>query len=373
MSRDKIWHLFARKLTGEASKEELQELELLAKEDSSLYYELQSIVQLWEQDMPVDEEYLEATYHLHYEKMKKLGVEPRISETVSDDTFPSENTFFSYISRYKLSLAFAALLILVSVAGWLFSGQSKNEKVAKTINKATKAKNEVTTRKGSNAEFKLPDGTTVWLNSGSTLNYDKINEAGVREVYLTGEAFFDVVKNPKRPFIIHTNTIDVKVLGTAFNVRAYPDDKTVETSLVRGRVEVTVKNRPQEKYFLKPNQKLVLYNEAITEPRLKSIDPATSEIPVITIKELSYMHGDSAAVETAWIRNKLSFEDEQFVDLARRMGRWYDVTIEFKNKALLTETLTGEFDGETLTQALEALKVTTSFKYKIEGKRVIIF
>ena len=89
------------------------------------------------------------------------------------------------------------------------------------------------------------------MNAGSVLKYPKEFKGDTREVYLTGEAFFDVVKNPARPFIIHTSSIDVKVLGTKFNVKAYPNDKTVETSLVQGSVEVFVKNRPGEKYLLK--------------------------------------------------------------------------------------------------------------------------
>ncbi|MBK8086774.1 MAG: hypothetical protein IPK31_01670 [Chitinophagaceae bacterium] len=93
MSRDKIWHLFARKISGEASKEELQELDLLVKEDSSLYYELQSLIHLWEQESQPDTDYLEATYLLHLEKMKKLGVEPGNTELVEEETSKRPYTF----------------------------------------------------------------------------------------------------------------------------------------------------------------------------------------------------------------------------------------------------------------------------------------
>ena len=91
--------------------------------------------------------------------------------------------------------------------------------------------------KGSRSRSLLPDGTTVWLNAGSKLYYEN-DFNGTREVRLEGEAFFDVVKQTDRPFIVHTSGIDIKVLGTAFNVKSYPEDKTVETTLYRGLVQV---------------------------------------------------------------------------------------------------------------------------------------
>lgn len=371
MSRDKIWHLIARKLTGEASLEELQELELSLEEDSSLYYELQSIMNLWGQEAPRDADYLEATYLIHYEKMKKLGVVPSDSSIAEEALFQSRPSFFARNKRKVLGMSvLAGIMILVL----LFLANQK-ERLPETTALSAPKKKEITTKNGSNMQLKLPDGSTVWLNAGSKLNYEKINESGLREVYLTGEGFFDVVKNPSRPFIIHTSTIDIKVLGTKFNVKAYPDEKTVETSLIRGSVEVTVKNRPNEKYLLKPNQKLILFNESYAEKTVKEQRILTPIAPVITIRQLSYLKGDTAAIETSWVRNKLVFEEEPFVDLAKRMGRWYDVEFEFRNKGMEEEPLTGSFDTETLVQSLEALRFSNNYKfnYKIEDKKVLIF
>ena len=214
------------------------------------------------------------------------------------------------------------------------------------------------------------------MNAGSKLDYTNVTETGegTREVYLTGEAFFDVVKNPKRPFIIHTSSIDVKVLGTKFNVKAYPNDKTVETSLVQGSVEVFVKNRPGEKYLLKPNQKLVLLNEPeVPEIGKKTEINKNANLAIIAIKHLTYGKNDTLSIETSWIRNKLEFKDETFAEIARKMERWYDVTITFKTRELETEELNGDFSKETLRQALDALRFTTNFNYKIDGKTVTIY
>ncbi|MFT3847087.1 MAG: FecR family protein [Lacibacter sp.] len=374
MSRDKIWHLFARKLAGEASKEELHELDLLLKEDSSLYYELSSLIQVWDEVPAADNEFLEATYLLHYEKMKKLGVEPKQEE--QEEETENYSRPFTIFTRYRNKVfagAVAATLVILGLVVVFNNSQKENASLV-LYPDAPKPRNEIVTKTGSNAQFKLPDGSTVWLNAGSKLNYEKINETGIREVYLTGEAFFDVVKNPKRPFIIHTSSIDIKVLGTAFNVKAYPDDKTVETSLIRGSVEVTVKNNPGEKYLLKPNQKLVLYNAYINDRvvgKAQRIVPVN--LPAVAIKQLSYINGDSTSNEISWMRNELAFEDESFADIAKRMERWYGVEFEFRNMKIEQERITGSFEMETLAQALEALKFTTKFDYKIEGKKVLIF
>jgi transmembrane sensor len=118
----------------------------------------------------------------------------------------------------------------------------------------------VGTKKGSKSHIVLPDGTNVWLNADSKIIYPGNFQGETREVSLVGEAFFDVVKNVNKPFIIHTGTMDVKVLGTAFNVRSYPGEMTTEASLLRGLIEVTLNGTEKKKILLKPNEKLTVLN-----------------------------------------------------------------------------------------------------------------
>src|SRR4029078_631833 len=100
--------------------------------------------------------------------------------------------------------------------------------------------NTVSTKRGSKSKVQLPDGTQVWLNADSRIAYNEKFQGNLREVTLEGEAYFDVVRDEKRPFVIHTAAIDIKVLGTAFNVRSYANEKNTETSLIRGSIEVTL-------------------------------------------------------------------------------------------------------------------------------------
>lgn len=370
MSREKIWHLFARKLAGEASPEELQELSHLVEEDASFLHELEALSGFWELKQQPDEEYMEATYLLHRNRMAQLGLHPGRPEQAEEGQLQEKRSFFF---RHKMKLAGAAVVSLV-VAAFFLLQPSDAKKLNVSADVPVKQK-EIATGKGTKTFFKLPDGSSVWLNAGSKLNYAPMGTTGLREVYLTGEGFFDVVKDTRRPFIIHTQSVDVKVHGTQFNVKAYPGEKTVETSLIKGSVEVLVKNRPGESYLLKPNQKLVLSLDIPREKAEAAPASAPQKAPVISLKNLTYQKGDTAAVETSWVRNRLVFEDEPFSEVALKMERWFDVEVEFRRKQVEGEHLRGSFENETLEQSLKALQFisTSKFNYKIENRKVIIY
>ena len=237
------------------------------------------------------------------------------------------------------------------------------------------AKNEISTRKGSKTKLLLPDGTQVWLNASSKLDYTKDYGNKIREVTLSGEAYFDVVKNTEKPFVIHTSKMDIKVLGTAFNVKCYPGEKTTETSLVRGSIEVTMKDR-QEKIMLKPNEKLIINNEEVRQD-LKTVSvkqtQSVSQKPIILLSHLTLLQKDNTIIETAWVQNRLIFVSETFEDVALKMERWYSVHIEFANESVKAARLTGNFEKETIVEALNALQFTTKFSYTIKNNIVTIY
>ncbi|XVJ64959.1 MAG: FecR family protein [Lacibacter sp.] len=375
MTKDKIWHLVARKLNGEASPEELKELELLQQEGTLLHYELQLLEQFWLTEPEADTDYLEATYLLHHSKMKKLGIEPGAANSKKEETDFHSSPRFS--SRKLLAFSLLALLI-VTTAYFVVRQPAGKTELAKLPETKAVPQGIVETKKASKTKLVLPDGSTVWLNSGSKLSYQNMmSKADKREVTLTGEAYFDVTRNPQRPFIIHTSSIDVKVLGTEFNVKAYPDDATVETSLIHGSVQVFLKNDPSKFYLLKPNEKLILYKprDVVNTTNRNSSDfKAFGNIPKVAVEKLNYINGSPVATEAAWVKNQLSFNDESFKDVAVKLERWYDVEFEFVNNQLELERLTGSLPSASLKQALDAWKFTTpGFHYRIEDKKVIIY
>ena len=371
MQIDRVYTLLSRKLTGEATTTELQELEALLNNNPDVILPTQMVKEFWE--MPTendDEDFLEATFHLHNNILEKKGFQLNSTHTETGSLSLEKPEYTPKKRRLLLIAASSIFLISLILAGIYFNNYGNTSNANKI------AESEVSTKKGSRTKVQLPDGTTVWLNSSSKLTYDNQNFGNdIREVTLIGEAYFDVVKNKAKPFIIHTAKMDIKVLGTVFNVKCYPGEKTTETSLIHGSVEVSLKDR-HEKIMMKPNEKLILINEDKTLAEKTSSDPynksVTKNNSVIQFSHLTLYPTNNQIVETSWVQNKLVFTNETLEDVASKMQRWYSVTIVIKSEQLKKELLTGNFEKETIEQALKALQYTTRFNYKTANDTITI-
>jgi ferric-dicitrate binding protein FerR (iron transport regulator) len=229
-----------------------------------------------------------------------------------------------------------------------------------------------TSKAGERKSVRLPDGSKVTLNAGSTITLSPGFNEESREILLQGEAFFDVAHNASKPFIIHTNTMDVKVLGTVFNVKAYPNDKVTETALLKGLVEVTVHSTSHKKVILHPNQKIMLSKgNAGTQPESVSNKKEREKSEGYTIAALTYNTTDSSLVEVSWTQNRLVFTDISFEEIAAQLERWFNVTIHFNNEAIKQYRFTATFDQKNITQVLDALKWSRSFTYTINENNII--
>ncbi|GAA4330351.1 FecR family protein [Mucilaginibacter gynuensis] len=223
----------------------------------------------------------------------------------------------------------------------------------------------------------LSDGSVVTLNSQSQLKYPASFSGKTREVYLNGEAFFDIKKDPEHPFIVHADQMKIKVLGTAFNVKSYANDESCETTLIRGAIELTLADRPADRIILKPNEKLVLHKRVT----LKHTKRGNVKFPVPDTSGTSYLltnltHlkiGDSTVVETSWTNNKLIFKDQDMESLAKQMERWFGLKIIVKSELIKKYNYTGVFEKESITQALYALQMIEPFHYKINKEIVYIY
>lgn len=371
MSQEQFWVLFSKKLSGEASAEDLSVLETLIQSHPEWQYAIQNLTDLWQYQAETDPAAGEDAYMLHLHRMNE--------QHISLDGVFNEKQVVKAPVR-KVARWFWAAAVLLVIAGLFtvraLSGSSSNgDEVASQVN-------EISTRPGSKSKVQLPDGSVVWLNAGSKLTYNKDFGIETREVTLTGEGFFDVTKNKEKPFIISTSSIKIKVLGTAFNVKAYPEDKQSETSLIRGSIEVTIRNRPNDKIILSPSEKLVVENDIprvekdYRQKEKETGNIARTALPVIntlvSINKLKYNPVDSTVAEIQWVNNKLVFRDESFSELAVKMERWYDVQISITDGQIGEERLNGIFESETIVQALEALKEFIPFQYEKNGNRIII-
>ena len=255
----------------------------------------------------------------------------------------------------KLTAAAAVLLLAVlSIINYI-SGKNKSNKIFMAAY-------------GERKSIQLPDGSDVTLNGGSKIELRENFGISTRDVYLDGEAFFDVKHNVKLPFIVHTPFMDVKAVGTAFNVKAYLDEKITETSLIRGLVEVTLKEVYNRIVTLYPNQKIKWEHPSEKREKNNSLivkrDDTINTTDSLMRKLVVTDNGDIK--EIAWKENKLIFEDELFGDIAILLERWYGAKIEFKDDAIRNYRFTGVFEKEDLNTVLDFLKESRSFNYTIE-------
>jgi len=226
---------------------------------------------------------------------------------------------------------------------------------------------EVSTPVAAHSKVTLPDGTQVWLNVSSRLQYSANMKTGNREVYLQGEGYFDVAKNEQHPFIIHTSDISVEVLGTSFNLKAYDGDQTLETTLLKGKVAISLNSSPGKRVLLAPDEKLTLTRKtAGGQATDGQQDWGDFVVEVTSMKQL-------AVEETTWRENRLEFRDKPFNELVKIMARWYGKTIILQDTSLNNNRFKGTFRREDISQALKALQITAEFKYEIKRDTVFIY
>ena len=248
------------------------------------------------------------------------------------------------------------------------------------------AYNQIITTRGQKSQIILSDGTKVWLNSETIFKYPTAFNENQREVFLEGEAFFEVQKKDnKSPFLVNTADIYIKVLGTSFNVMAYSDEATVETTVVEGSVSVVRKglkpsqdrniilNPNQKVTFLKKGSRITLSEIEIDKPTLvkskeliQSISPTDKDQILISSKVDIDLH-------TAWKEDRLIFRSETLENIAYKLERWYDVKIHIQDEELKNSRYTGKFaHKETLTQVMEILNLTTPINYSFKQNELYI-
>lgn len=204
----------------------------------------------------------------------------------------------------------------------------------------------------SGAKVVLPDSTVVTLNEDSRIVYDADTyNKEKRTLSLSGEAFFDVRHNADKPFIVNTDNIDVQVLGTTFNVKAYNSEENIVISLISGSVELTDKGK---------NQMLKLI-----PGQASSYNKKTTNLSLYTFEK------DDV---TSWMTPKLFFDRESFSDVCKKLERRFGVSIVLKNKKLENKLLTGRFtNDESLTDILDIMNINEPFRYKIKDDEVTIY
>jgi ferric-dicitrate binding protein FerR (iron transport regulator) len=257
-------------------------------------------------------------YKIHYD------INTRLSKRKS---WSFENTI-----KWTFRIAAAVMLPIVILIGLQMFREARLKKEAWV---------EIKTPFWTRAQFSLPDGTTGWLNSNSSIRYD-MNFNVDRQVTITGEAFFDVFKDKRRPFIVNTNDVSLKVLGTRFNITSYEDDKNVEVVLEEGELVFNGKEK-QKSFTMKPND-LLIYNKTLMNFSTEVVQPQ---------KYLS------------WTAGKLVFRNDPLDVIASRLSRWYNIDVEIKGSVTEDLRLRATFVDEDVEEVLDLLKRSLPVDYKI--------
>lgn len=367
---DRFHLLIARKFSGALTDVEAKELDQLLLVDPS-----RQLIMEWFEQMIIQEKQqlpsFEAreAYIRHWLKYR---------EEIADDqqvesSLPGGQGFKP--NRAWVGVIALAIVCLAGLSIW-WGFRNKPEAIQPDLVKSPAWQTQIT-QVAEKRKLSLPDGSIVWLNAGSSLRYDAASLAhGERQVFLEGEAFFDIAHNKQRPFRVRSGAMEIKVLGTAFNVRAYPDDANFETSLIRGAVEVRLDDRPDDVYQLRPHEKLVVSKQVMlplavqTNPQASR--PVRTMTPLVSLKRIAMADSGRLVEETAWLQNKLMFRSESFLNLAKMMERRYGYRFVFENEETESLEFTGTFTTETVVQALEAMQMVHGFHFRIDKENIYI-
>lgn len=246
---------------------------------------------------------------------------------------------------FKRLVPIAASLIILLVASYFFTNLDWNQK--ETIQTASIKYTEKIAGRGQKSTIKLPDGSTVKLNSESKLRIPDNFGLKDRTVFLEGEAFFSVERDTTRPFRIITNDISTQVLGTSFNVNAY-DISNISVAVVTGKVAVK-NNKKKNEIKLLPGEMVKAKNGAIGDK-------------LIFEKEV-----------IAWNEGILVFKESSLSEIAIKLERWFDVTIEIEKNVTQEVKYTGKFDNENLENILSAIGEISKFQFNLKGREVLIY
>ncbi|WP_316837356.1 FecR family protein [Pedobacter nutrimenti] len=246
----------------------------------------------------------------------------------------------------KITLEDAANGELANEAGIRIAKTKAGEIVyeIKEVEDGANKTNTLTTAKGEVYTLLLPDKTKVWMNAASSLTYTtNLDQHGVRLVKLEGEAYFEVSKDPRRPFIVQSRNQQVQVLGTHFNINAYNDEWAIKTTLLEGSVKIN------DNIILKPNQ------QAIVSPQ------DTKVIPVIADAFIDWKQGD------------FNFENESLSAIMRKISRWYDVQVIYQGTENNKDTYTGTISRSSdINKVLQSITATTDYRFSIKDRTIFV-
>jgi ferric-dicitrate binding protein FerR (iron transport regulator) len=337
MTNDRILELISRVLSGEAAPSETAALEKALAEDSNLMERYKLMQQFWNEHETVSPAEVEQGLNKVLDRLQLVPTTPVVILSGKG----------SIRRLLKRMLAAAVVIMLLGGIGyWYVTRQNINIAQASLLEKHN--------ARGTKSTIVLPDGSKIWLNADSKIKYPPAFVGHLREVYLSGEAFFDVARDATKPFIIHLSKGTIKVVGTSFNIRAYENEKLIETSVSTGRVAFiparTKAIQQPDTIFITPNNKV---RYSLNDDQVK-IEPT------------------AAAEDKAWTEGKLIFKALTLEEIAIELERNFGKKVVFVDEEPKQYRLTGTFENNSLEDILFYLSKTKDFNYKITNSELLI-
>lgn len=298
-------------------------------------------------------------------------LEKRFQQIVDSPLHPEETIETPVVAIKKHGyLKYAAVLLIFLLAAGLiyrYYGSSKAASYAVFME----------TKNGERKEITLPDGTHIWLNGGSKLAYKHSFGKEDRDIRLEGEAFFDVAHNKSLPMYVEAKNMVIKVVGTSFNVRSYPDEANTETCLVDGIIELYVNKNLKhgEPIHVVPGEKIKIQaQEAEAETAKEEV--AVVQPEKLKIQKSQFLKKDPSIQpsEIAWKDNTLAFDAEPLAVIISKLEKWYNIPIVLKNKALAENLVSGSFKDTDIETVLFWIKESgLNLNYTINNNQITIY
>lgn len=251
---------------------------------------------------------------------------------------------FRFRTVWAVTAAAVLLVLLVSTVSYKLGEQELQKKFSDMVVEAPP---------GSKSKLFLPDGTLVWLNAGSRIVYSQAFGVNDRRLELSGEAYFEVIKNDALPFAVKTRELQVTVLGTKFNFRNYADDREAVVNLLEGRVQLDNRMKEMDACYLAPSEKVVL-------------NKATGEMTISKTK---------AAYSREWTNDCLFFDEMFLPDIVKNLERTFDVKITIEEESLKTDRFYALFHTreQSVEDVLNILGRTGKLSYEIKGDSIRLY
>lgn len=331
MDQDKIWSHISRRISGEGTDEDVQQVDEWLGEKSSHRKVYARLEQMWKYNRTIE------------------GSHSSLFDSVKRRIAVYENQSISFLSWTHPLLKIAAILAVILVSNFLVYRYSQIAPQKEVTWQ------EIVVPRGNRMKLILPDKSSVWLNNETHFRYASDFSSGNREVELSGEAYFDVHHDAAHPFVVKAGDQRIKVLGTRFSVNAYPEDQKIETSLISGSVEFDshLKVNGKSKFIIEPGYSLFYdkKNNQITREKIQS----------------SYYE--------YWEKGVYAFKDERFESLAVKIRRIFNVEIVFEDSFLKSKTYTGTINiDDNIFLFMEAIRLTSvePIEYKFTKNKIYV-